>query len=308
MSAGDGNGWVVLPDGTRRWGRYGASGLLLHTTDTDGSGHVLLQHRAWWSHQGDTWGMPGGAIDSSESAVQAALREFGEEVEGDLGEIALNGVHRQDHEVWTYDTVLARSVERRAFVPGNSESADIRWVPVDEVPDLRLLPAFGAIWPEIREALTQRFEVVVDADSVTDPSVTDPPLGATDPVAHVDDAERTTRLRDTLAALAVEGVGAATLPAGLRLVELHRWFPRIVLVTGDGSPGPPPIRGVEVVPASGSAADRIAEISRERRDSPDTLVVTARPEVRERLAASGASMAPPEWLHAALGPTRAALR
>lgn len=301
MSAGDGNGWVVLPDGTRRWGRYGASGLLLHAADTTGPGHVLLQHRAWWSHQGDTWGMPGGAIDSSESAVQAALREFGEEVEGDLGEIALNGVHRQDHEVWTYDTVLARSVERRTFVPGNSESADIRWVPVDEVADLRLLPAFGRIWPELREALTQRFEVIVDA----------PPADAPGPVACADGAADTPRLRDTLAEIATEGVDAAALPSGLRLVALHRWFPRIVLVTEGaegGAPGPPSDRGVEVVPAKGSAAGRIAEISRERRDSPGMLVVTARPEVREQLAASGTSTAPPEWLHAACGPVRSVLR
>ena len=30
----------------------------------DGTPAVLLQHRAAWSHQGGTWGLPGGALDS----------------------------------------------------------------------------------------------------------------------------------------------------------------------------------------------------------------------------------------------------
>lgn len=305
MSAGDGNGWVTLPDGTRRWGRYGASGLLLHSADPTGSDHVLLQHRSWWSHQGDTWGMPGGAIDSAESAVQAALREFGEEVAGDLGEITLNGVHRQDHDVWRYDTVLARSAERRVFAAGNGESAEIRWVPVDEVAELRLLPAFATIWPEIREALSQRLDLIVDAESVSDPGV--PGTAGAPDMARIDGAEGTARLRATLAALASEGIGASALPGGLRLVDLHWWFPRIVLVTGDDVAGPPPAPGVDVVPASGRTADRIAEIAHERGGNPGSLVVTARPEVRQRLAASGTGTAAPEWLHAALGTADSAL-
>ena len=40
---------------------------------------VLLQHRAEWSHFGGTWGIPGGARHEGESAVDAAVREAGEE-------------------------------------------------------------------------------------------------------------------------------------------------------------------------------------------------------------------------------------
>ena len=41
---------------------------------------ILLQHRAPWSHNGDTWGLPGGALNWSESAVDGAMREAFEEV------------------------------------------------------------------------------------------------------------------------------------------------------------------------------------------------------------------------------------
>src|SRR5699024_10964978 len=76
---GDGDGWAVGPDGRRHWGRYGAAGLLLRAPGGDGRPQVLLQHRAAWSHEGGTWSIPGGARDSHEGAVEAAVREAGEE-------------------------------------------------------------------------------------------------------------------------------------------------------------------------------------------------------------------------------------
>ena len=45
----------------------------------DGTPAVLLQHRAVWSHQGGTWGLPGGARDSHESPEETAVREAHEE-------------------------------------------------------------------------------------------------------------------------------------------------------------------------------------------------------------------------------------
>src|ERR1700712_5042607 len=76
---GDGDGWVVSDTGSAHWGRFGAAGLLLRAPRPDGSPAVLLQHRAPWSHQGGTWGLPGGARDSHESPEEAAVREAHEE-------------------------------------------------------------------------------------------------------------------------------------------------------------------------------------------------------------------------------------
>ena len=83
VQEGDGNGWVVSDAGDRRWGRFGAAGLLLRAADpTDPDVPlVLLQHRAVWTASGDTWALPGGARDSHEEAAEAALRETEEEAE-----------------------------------------------------------------------------------------------------------------------------------------------------------------------------------------------------------------------------------
>ena len=82
-SEGDGNGWVVSAGGDRRWGRFGAAGLLLRAADPSDPDTplVLLQHRAVWTASGDTWALPGGARDSYEDAPGAALRETEEEAE-----------------------------------------------------------------------------------------------------------------------------------------------------------------------------------------------------------------------------------
>src|ERR671917_601972 len=60
------DGWTTCALGHRHWGRAGAAGLLLHRDGEDGP-EVLLQHRAWWSHHGGTWGTPGGALHIGES-------------------------------------------------------------------------------------------------------------------------------------------------------------------------------------------------------------------------------------------------
>ena len=72
-----GDGWVECACGRRHWGLHGAAGLLLARRSPAGRGwDVVLQHRALWSDQGGTWGIPGGARAPGESAVDAALRPF----------------------------------------------------------------------------------------------------------------------------------------------------------------------------------------------------------------------------------------
>lgn len=144
----DGDGWLECALGHRHWGRFGAAGLLAVAPGA----YVLLQHRAPWSHGGDTWGVPGGARTSTESARQAALRETYEETRLDLAGLVVHAEHVLDHGTWTYTTFVATVPARLPVVP-ERESLDLRWVAVDEVTTLPLHPAFASAWPELRELL-----------------------------------------------------------------------------------------------------------------------------------------------------------
>lgn len=140
---------MYAPDGRKFWGRFGAAGLLVHHA---GSG-VLLQHRAVWSHFGDTWGLPGGARHEHETAVQAALREAQEEagVPGSLLEVQFSSV--LDLGFWSYTTVVAEAVERFEPVISDPESIELRWVELAAVDALPLHPGFAESWPALRHRL-----------------------------------------------------------------------------------------------------------------------------------------------------------
>ena len=140
--------------GSRHWGLHGAAGLLLADRRPDGTvDAVVLQHRALWSDQGGTWGVPGGAIGPDESAAQGALRESAEEagIPGEavrvLGEVVL------DHGTWSYTTVLAETLHPITPAATDAESLEVRWVAADDVADLPLLAAFGEAWPRLRTLL-----------------------------------------------------------------------------------------------------------------------------------------------------------
>ncbi len=143
-----GDGWVVCAQGHRHWGRHGAAGLLVVTP----SGQVLLQHRAPWSHSGDTWGVPGGARHPAESPESAARRETVEETGLDVAQAQVVGTHVDDHGTWSYTTLVATVPTALPVVP-ERESVALRWVPVEEVERLPLHPAFAAAWPRLRQLL-----------------------------------------------------------------------------------------------------------------------------------------------------------
>jgi 8-oxo-dGTP diphosphatase len=145
----DGDGWTMCSLGHRHWGRYGAAGLMAVTED---EAQVLLQHRAAWSHGGATWGVPGGARSSGETAREAAERETVEETGLDLRGLVVVGEHVADHGTWSYTTLVATVPERLPVVP-DRESIALAWVPLDGVERLPLLPAFAAAWPALRELL-----------------------------------------------------------------------------------------------------------------------------------------------------------
>jgi 8-oxo-dGTP pyrophosphatase MutT (NUDIX family) len=143
--------------GHRHWGLSGAAGLLLArpATATDAAA-VVLQHRALWSDQGGTWGLPGGARHTGESAVDGALREAAEEAGIEPGSVRVVGEHVLDHVDWSYTTVVALTAGVVDARPTDDESLAIAWVELDDVATLPLLPAFADAWPALRATLFPR--------------------------------------------------------------------------------------------------------------------------------------------------------
>jgi 8-oxo-dGTP diphosphatase len=128
--------------------------LLLRAPLPDGTPAVLLQHRAPWSHQGGTWGLPGGARDSHETAEQAAVREAHEEAGLSADKVTVRAsviTARASGSQWTYTTVVADAPRLLDTVP-NRESSELRWVGEQEVADLPLHPGFAASWQRLRTA------------------------------------------------------------------------------------------------------------------------------------------------------------
>ncbi len=154
---GDGSGWVRCGRGHRHWGRYGAAGLLLTDRSADPI-RILLQHRAAWTANGDTWGIPGGARDSHETAAETALREVAEETGVPARAVRIGSDLIDDHGRWSYTTVLADLLEPVTLTL-QEESVELRWVPVDRVdqhPSGVLHPGFAATWPRLRVRIEAR--------------------------------------------------------------------------------------------------------------------------------------------------------
>jgi 8-oxo-dGTP diphosphatase len=302
----DGNGWTTCGQGHRHWGRFGAAGLLAFAPD-EGQTCVVLQRRSWWGNHGGTWGPPGGARDSHESAVTAALREAEEECAMPADAVSVTGIFRDDHDGWSYQTVIASAPRPFPVRAVSSETSQVSWVAAEDVAALDLHPGFAEQWPVLRAAL-QPMEFIVDAANV---------MGSRPDGWWRDRAGAARRLRDQLAVLAADGVPA--LPEEMRAPPLERWFPEFVLVvegaarsvaathaagsrnTGAGDTGSgeaeqaaQPGGRIRVVAARGSGDDTIAELAR---DLPGRrLVVTADRELRGRCTAAGASVTGPGWL------------
>jgi 8-oxo-dGTP diphosphatase len=146
--SGDGNGWVFCEQRHRHWGRFGAAGLLI----TDGA-RVVLQHRSAWTHEGGTWAIPGGARDSHEDAVMAALREAVEETDLDASTVTPGREWIDEHGGWSYTTVLARADAGLMLRPVNFESIEVRWWPMEDVAALNLHSGFAAAWPTLHSLI-----------------------------------------------------------------------------------------------------------------------------------------------------------
>ncbi|WP_026877052.1 NUDIX hydrolase [Jiangella gansuensis] len=283
----DGDGWVDCACGQRHWGVFGSAGLLL----VDPERGVLLQHRAHWSHHGGTWGVPGGARASSETPLEAALREASEEADIPPEAVLPSHAWVEDHGTWSYTTVVAtadRKVRARASDP---ESLDIVWTPVGDVSHLPLLPAFGAMWPQLLDQAFRRLVLVVDAANV---------VGSRPDGWWRDRAGATERLRDDLTGLGPVPAAPLGLPAAL-------WWPSVVLVTEGRARGVPSADGVRVVEADGSGDDAVVDVVAEAlRDRPGdhVLAVTADRELRARVEAAGGRPVGPSALFELTRPPR----
>lgn len=152
MAARDGDGWVQCRCGNKHWGRNGAAGLLLVRDDT-----LLLQHRSEWVHNGNTWGIPGGARDSHESVIDAAIREAIEETGIDASLLMPLQIHTDDHGDWRYDTVIAEAKPNLIPHEMNGESQELRWVKWDEIDSMLLHPSFAKSWPAVHTIIQTRF-------------------------------------------------------------------------------------------------------------------------------------------------------
>ncbi len=149
MAHRDGDGWIECQCGGKHWGLFGAAGLVLVRDKS-----ILLQHRAPWVHNGDTWGIPGGARDSHETPLEAALREANEEIGIDIELLSTVGEFVDDHITWSYHTIIAKALPELIAHEMNDESLEVKWIPIAEIENQKLHPSFANTWPKLREKLT----------------------------------------------------------------------------------------------------------------------------------------------------------
>jgi 8-oxo-dGTP pyrophosphatase MutT (NUDIX family) len=136
----NGDGFITVADGTMRWDRFGAAGVLARC-----GGQYFVAQRSAHCHQGGTWAIPGGALHSDESPLDGALRELAEEIGVTLDGFEIVTVHEDDHGGWCYWTVVL-DVPSPFEAPDRLhwETSATAWVSVDELAALDLHPAFRA--------------------------------------------------------------------------------------------------------------------------------------------------------------------
>jgi len=295
---GDGDGWVYCALGHRHWGRFGAAGLLIN----DGQ-RVVLQHRAPWTHEGDTWGLPGGARDSHEDVVTTALREAHEEAALERDSVTPVGWWRDDHGGWSYTTIVARP--RQELIPhaANPESTEIRWWPVADVDELPLHRGFAGTWPTLRPP-PSRLAVIVDTANV---------VGSRADGWWHDRLGAARRLRDELGPVARDGIDASLLPGGT--AGLAGLFPEITLVV-EGAARPLADErvaddhwwegAVRVLAAPRDGDTTVVEAAQEAAAAGrPTVVVSADRGLRARLGDSAQRVGPNWLLQRSTAPTSA---
>ncbi len=315
-----GDAWVVAPDGTKYWGRFGAAGLLA----LDATRGVLLQHRVEWSHFGDTWALPGGARHEGESARDGALREAAEEAGVPPAAIRPRLMSLFDLGYWSYATLVGDVSTPFEAQISDPESRALEWVPVDAVAERPLHPGFAASWAGLRPLLSVRPVVLVDAANV---------VGSVPDGWWRDRAGAAERLLARVAVLAAggvvgEGLGVGS-SAGLGVadgagdelngghgigvgvagghgvgigVAAATWFPQWVVVLEGAARAARAVEGVDAVRAPASGDDTlVAEAVRLVAAGQAVSAVTSDRALAARLTAAGADVRGARWLLGLLG-------
>ena len=234
-----------------------------------------MQERSIWSHHGGTWGLPGGARDSHEDAVTTALREAEEEAALDSAHLRVQGVYRDDHGGWSFETVLASADRLVEVSPANNESSDLRWLRPEALADLKLHPGFAATWGELLPLINPSL-LVLDMANI---------IGAR--AEHgwwKDRAGAATKLLGQVAG------------RDFHHPVLSRWCPEVVAVLEGAAKDAVAPEGVEVVRAVQDGDSAIVDVVRRAQPWRRVLVVTADRGLRERVSALGATVTGPRWL------------
>lgn len=274
-----GDAWVTAADGGRYWGRFGAAGLLAYDRALDS---ILLQHRVTWSDHGDTWGIPGGALHQHEAASTGAIREAQEEAGVPDRVVIPRYTHVLDRGGWAYTTLIgdvAAPFEPQITDP---ESHALEWVPVDEVTERPLHPAFADSWHLLRPLVGPTPTVIVDTANV---------VGSVPDGWWRDRRGAAERLRDRVERLSHTGIrsGFLDLPE-TKISGLELAFPDWVLITEGVARGIRGTENVRVVDAPGLGDDTIvAEAVRLVRSGHRVTVVTGDVELKARCFAAGAA-------------------
>ena len=272
-----GDAWVTAADGNRYWGKFGAAGLLAYDRSLDA---ILMQHRVTWSDHGDTWGIPGGALNQGEASIAGAIRESQEEAGVPDNAVAPRFTHVLERGGWSYTTVIAEVTT--PFTPEitDPESHALEWVPVDLVTEKALHPAFAASWEFLRTLVRRTPTIIVDAANV---------VGAVPDGWWKDRKGSTERLRDRIQTHAQSGAGVRPAAFGLT-AELHGGlvFPEWVFITEGPARGITSTAHVRVVDATSSGDDAIvAEAAALAERDGIGVVITNDAELRVRCAAAG---------------------
>ena len=274
-----GDAWVVAPDGSRYWGRFGAAGLLAVDTDR----RVLLQHRVTWSHFGDTWALPGGARHEGESACDGALREAAEEAGVPDAAIRPRLLSVLDLGYWSYTTLVGDVVTPFEPEISDPESHELAWVPENEVAERPLHPGFADSWAALEPLLGVRPAVVVDAANV---------VGSVPDGWWRDRVGAAERLLSRIGELTATGISASALD-----LPEHTWFPEWAVVVEGQARAAASTASVEVVRAEASGDDAIVhETDRLVAAGRQVTVVTSDRELAQRVTDAGASVRGTRWL------------